>query len=86
MVFGEVEDAVVFGDLQVEGHVRAEAVFPVDVEAEVVDVKFFGFGFVKDAEDGGGVTEVHSSWLFGGLTVLRLARALSGIRQRPIMR
>lgn len=64
MVFGEVEDAVVFGDLQVKGEVGGEAVFPVDFEAEVVDVEFFGFGFVEDAEDGGGVAKVHGGWLF----------------------
>ncbi len=56
-----MEDAVVFGDLQVEGEVGGKAVFPVDFEAEVVDIEFFGFGFVEDAENGCGVAEVHGT-------------------------
>lgn len=69
MVFGEVEDAVVFGDLQIEGSIGGEAVFPVNFEAEVVDVEVFGFSFVEDAEDGGGMAKVHGSWLLWELMV-----------------
>lgn len=43
VVFCEVQDESVAGDLHVERQVGLEAVFPIDVEAKIVDVKFAGF-------------------------------------------
>ena len=59
VVFGEVEGDAIAGDLEVEGEVVAEAVFPVDVEAEVIEIELAGLGDIKDAEDGDGLEEVE---------------------------
>ena len=58
-MLGEVEDNAITGDLEVEGEVVAVAVFPVDFEAEVIEVELAGLRDVEDAEDGDGLEEVE---------------------------
>ena len=52
VVLGEVQLQPGTRHLRIEREVVAEAVLPIDREAEEVDVEFFGFSDVEDAQDG----------------------------------
>lgn len=51
MMLGEMEDASIFGDLQIEGQVFFMPVLPIYTEAEKVNVELPGFRFLEDAKD-----------------------------------
>jgi hypothetical protein len=46
-----MQHAAVPGDLQVQRQRRLEAVLPVDLEAEEVDVELARLRFIEDAQD-----------------------------------
>jgi len=52
VVLGEMDDEAVAGDLHVERGGGVEAVFPVEVEAGVVEIELACFFDGEDAEDG----------------------------------
>src|SRR5262245_27741836 len=56
-----MEDAFVFGDLHIERKSVFETVFPIDFEAEEIDVELAGLGFVEDAEHGRDFAEGHGT-------------------------
>ena len=59
MMFREVQNALIFGNLHVQWCALFEAALPIDGEAQEADVKFFRFLFVKDSEDRRGLSETH---------------------------
>ncbi len=52
MMFAEMQDAAVARDLGVERRIVAEAVFPLNLEAQKSDIEFVRLGDVEDAQDG----------------------------------
>src|SRR6185437_1503727 len=57
VVLGQVQPDAAPRDLHVEREARLEAMFPVDAEAQQVDVEGLGLGDVEDAQDGRGPLE-----------------------------
>jgi hypothetical protein len=62
-MFGQVKDAAIARDLQVERQAWLEAVTPVDLESQEIHIEFLGFRFIEDAEDGSGAMNFHASAL-----------------------
>ena len=63
VMFGQVKDAAIARDLQVERQAWLEAVIPVDLESKEIHIEFFGFRFIEDTEDGSGAMDFHASAL-----------------------
>jgi hypothetical protein len=69
MMFGNVQDAIVFGNLHVERSICFEAMLPIHIEAEEGDVEFLGFGLIKAANYRNWMGEFHrGSLACGGKT------------------
>ena len=60
-MLGQVKDAIAARNLQVERQARLEAVFPVDLESQEIDIEFFGFRFIEAAQDGCGAVNFHAA-------------------------
>ncbi len=59
VVLGQMDDAAVAGNLHVDWKIVGEAMRPIDLKAEKIDVMTHCYGFVEDAEDRDGVVEFH---------------------------
>lgn len=73
MMFGNVQDAIVFGNLHVERRIWFEAMLPIHFESQKGDVEFFGFRFIKAANYGNWMGEFHwgESSMWEGVDWLR---------------
>jgi hypothetical protein len=49
VMFGQMYNAAILGNTHIDGRAWLKAVFPVNLKAQEINVKFPRFGFVKDA-------------------------------------
>lgn len=93
MMLGEMQDALMFGNLHIQRQVRLKTVFPINSKAKKSDVELPRFGLIKDAEDWNRPSKRHCSPLpqplsvapqnvQPHLTVVRVAGHIVGVGRR----
>jgi len=84
MMFGNVQDAVAFGNLHVERQIWFEAMLPIHVESQEGDVEFLGLGFIKAANYGNWMGEIHAGSLACGGGVDLLGKQHQQQKRKPV--
>ena len=60
-MFAEVKYEIALGYLHIDWECWLKAMFPVEFHAKETNIKVFGFGFIKNSQDGDGL-KLHDRW------------------------
>jgi len=64
IVFRQVKDTAISRKLHVEWRLRFKPMLPINLETEKIHIEFSRFGFIEDAKDWCGSSEIHAPTSF----------------------